>query len=184
MRKNVIQYLMIYAASVFFAQITQAQTLNVDAPPAQEDATAAPSNGQTFGLWNVICIEKGKCIASTALAKKDAQGQAKKLVEVRVESIDGKRTIYVQLPTGIVVKPGVQLELGEATINLEYLMCGPAFCLASAEMTDQSLVDIKKAPDMKVVAVFAPNAKTKTPTKGAFKFSLDGSGAAIEALAQ
>ena len=160
----------------------EAQTLNVEAPAASDQTTGNLPKRTTFGLWNVTCLEKQKCIASSALAKKDAQGQSKKIIEVRVESVAGKRTIYVQLPTGVLIKPGVSLLLGDASISLDYLMCGTSYCLASSEVTDDSMALMRKAPDMKVIIVMAPNAKTKVPTKASFTFSMEGSGAAMDEL--
>lgn len=184
MPKKIVSSLLICSLGAIFSTSAQSQTLNVDPPPQTESTSSDAVSGTTFGLWNVVCVETGKCVASTALAKKDAQGADKKIVEVRVESFDGKKTIYVQLPTGLLIKPGVQIALGDAVTELEYVMCGPTACLAAAEINDKTLDDLRKAPDMKVIAVFAANSKTKKPTKGAFNFSLEGSGAALDAIAQ
>ena len=173
-----------YAAAILASGSAIAQTLNVETPTPSEQTTGDSIKGTTYGLWNVVCVEDQKCVASTSLAKKNEQGQSRKVVEVRIERVADKRTIYVQLPSGVLIKPGVSIRLGEASISLDYIMCATSYCLAAAEMTDESIDLMRKAPDMKVILVMAPNQKTKVPTKGSFDFSLEGSGAALDDIKQ
>lgn len=182
MRQKLISVAVVTIATLLYISPVPAQTLNAEPAPVVGSAEIDLTKAVTFGLWNAICVDTAKCIASTALAKKDDQGNATKLIEVRVENIKGKKTIYVQLPTGLLIKPGLEIVIGENILQLDYLMCGPMACLAGAEMQDKTLVDFKKATDMQIVAVFAPTEKTKKPTKRSFKLSMEGSGAALGAI--
>jgi invasion protein IalB len=168
-------------ASVCVAEVLNPQP-DAAAPAATESSDSAKADVKKFGLWNVSCVAEMRCVASTALVKKNSSDKIKKVAEVRIIKDGDATNVAVQIPAGVLIRPGVNLTAGDVSVKLDYSLCGSAFCIASALMTEDSLAALKAASEMKVVVVAAPNAKLKSPQKITFNFKLDGSADALAAL--
>lgn len=173
---------LIVCSSMMLAETSHAQALNSTAKAAPKTEAESAMKDQVFGLWNVKCLSEKQCVASTTLAKNDANGKPQKIVEVRVASSNGKRGLYIQIPSGVLIRPGVEMEINDKTVKLDYTVCNPSFCVASGELTDDLFSDIKKSSGMKISVISAPTQASKDPSKVTFEFKLDGSGSAMKAI--
>jgi invasion protein IalB len=177
---------LIFCLSLAAAPFAYAETLNTPAPDAAASEEAAPqadpNEPQVFGLWQVRCGDTGSCVASTSLANKDPEGKIRKVVEVRISTNDGKRNLVVNIQSGVLVRPGIEVTVGDQVAKLEYTVCNPGFCIAGAPLSDDMYTAIKKSDVLKAAVAMAPSAKNPKPQKIEFTFKLDGSGAALKAI--
>jgi invasion protein IalB len=177
------------AASLVFclnlaAPSLYAETLNAPTTPTSDTtAPQADTNAaQVFGLWTVRCAAKGRCIASTSLASKDANGKPRKLVEVRISSNADKRDLIVHIQSGVLIRPGIEVAVADQVAKLEYTVCNSAICVAGTPLTEEMYTAIKKSDVLKASVVLAPNPKNQQPQKIELSFKLDGSGKALKAI--
>jgi invasion protein IalB len=177
---------LIFCLALAAAPVAYAETLNAPSPdttaPEEAAPQADPNAAQVFGLWQVRCADTGRCIAATSLANKDPEGKVRKIVEVRISSNEGKRDIVVHMQSGVLIRPGIEVMVGDQVAKLEYTMCNRGFCVAGAPLSEEMYTALKKSDVMKAAVVIAPSAKKPDPQKIEFTFKLDGSGDALKAI--
>jgi len=113
-------------------------------------ATAETKTEKTFGGWTVTCTETEKtaksCSMIQSLATVDKKTNRKRIV-MRWALSNNKsheQTQAVVVPTGVSIKEGVRLFLGEAEpIVIAYSFCGPRVCIGSSPLDAKFLAAIK-----------------------------------------
>lgn len=184
MFKKIAAYSLLSCLSLTLGSPAFAQTLNAT-PPAAEEAPAPTANAadaaQVFGLWTVRCMDATSCVASTSLARTDANGNPQRVAEVRIASRGNDRTIAFQSQPGVLIRPGVEIKVGEQTARLQYLLCTPGSCLARALLSDE-LYDAIKSGDVMNVTVALPPSQGNPARGVTFDIALDGSSAALNAI--
>lgn len=126
------------------AQATQAQAPAAPAPPAGPVKTETTN----FDGWVLTCQETPPA-AGAKVGKKTCWGtlrvtdnQSKRVVMVWKIGRDGKEvpTIAITTPTGVLVRDGVDLVIGQNSRKLAYQWCSTAECEASLAY-DQALAN-------------------------------------------
>jgi invasion protein IalB len=113
-------------------------------------AIAETKTEKTFGGWTVTCMEADKtpksCSMIQSLATVDKQTNRKRIV-MRWAISNNKsheQTQAVVVPTGVSIKEGVRLFLGEAEpLVIAYSFCGPRVCIGSSPLDAKFLAAIK-----------------------------------------
>jgi len=113
-------------------------------------AIADTKTEKSFGGWTVTCIEPDKgvknCSMIQSLAAVNKQTNQKRVV-MRWAISDTKsheQTQSVVVPTGVSIKEGIRLFLGDAQpIVIAYDFCGPRVCIGSSSL-DAKLIGALK----------------------------------------
>src|SRR5262249_9739471 len=113
-------------------------------------ATAETKTEKTFGGWTVTCVESDKggknCSMIQSLAAVDKQTNRKRIVMrwAISNSKSHEQTQAVAVPTGVSIKEGIRLYLGEAEpIVIAYTFCGPRVCVGSSPLDAKFIASIK-----------------------------------------
>ena len=160
-----------------------ALTMAILALIALAPASAASRTERTFGKWVVVCIqpdnEAKRCSMTQSLVRTNRQTNRRRLVLRWRISIDKEReqTQALIVPTGVSVKEGVRLLLGDAEpIVIGYNICGRRVCVASAPL-DAKVVAAVKASE-KASASYVRGSKQLAQVQ----FDLNGFGQAYDFL--
>ena len=113
-------------------------------------ANAETKTEKTFGGWTVTCVESDKggknCSMIQSLAAVDKQTNRKRIVMrwAISNSKSHEQTQAVAVPTGVSIKEGIRLFLGEAEpIVIAYTFCGPRVCVGSSPLDAKFIASIK-----------------------------------------
>ena len=113
-------------------------------------AAAETKTEKSFSGWTVTCIEPDNgtksCSMIQSLATLDKQTNTKRVVMRWAISNTKSReqTQSVIVPTGVSIKEGVRLFLGEAEpIVIAYNFCGPRVCMGSSPLDAKFIAAIK-----------------------------------------
>jgi invasion protein IalB len=122
----------------------------VEAPakkPAQKKAAAKPVKGQkgtqqNFGSWTVTCgPNKGKAgNCSAQLQMIEPKKKLPLLTWVLGFGDKGTPLMEVVTPSGVLISPGVKMEIGKAKSQSPYVSCVPLGC-SSRFIADKSVVN-------------------------------------------
>lgn len=176
---SLLSCLSLTLGSSAFAQTLNANTQAVEETPAPADSTT--NAAQVFGLWTVRCMDATSCVASTSLARKDENGNPQRVAEVRIASTAENRTIAFQAQPGVLIRPGVEVKVGDQTARLQYLLCTPGACLARSLLSDE-LYDAIKTGDVMNVTIALPPSQGNPARGVTLDIALDGSSAALNAI--
>jgi invasion protein IalB len=143
---------------------------------AQPEQKAPPLPYRTeilnFDHWTVTCRDfhegPNKHICSAEL-KVTKSGSNQVLLEWAIGlSGDNKPIALIQTLTGVLIEPGVTLELGKSVRKLSFASCFPTHCTASMPVDAKFVRDVSTASAAAVI-IQAPNGKSikfSFPTTG------------------
>jgi invasion protein IalB len=113
-------------------------------------ASAETKTEKSFSGWTVTCVEADKegksCTMIQSLATVDKQTNRKRVVmRWAISNSKGhEQTQSVVVPTGVSIKEGIRLFLGEAEpIVIAYNFCGPRVCIGSSPFDAKLVAAIK-----------------------------------------
>jgi len=176
---------------VFILLITAAlSSLNVMAKDAEVSKdSAARIESKAVEAWQVTCslAKDGKQSTCVAILKVTQQMTAKSEKDKPQETVvmlwqigkgqNGNLVSTIQTPTGVVIKPGVQLKLASAqAVTLPYVSCDRQACFAGLEMDDNLLKQAAVAQKVDI-ALQAIDGRVYT-----YSFSPKGIDKAIQAV--
>ena len=175
----------------FILLITAAlSSLNVMAKDAEVSKdTAAKTESRVVDAWQVTCsiAKDGKQSACVAILKITQQTTVKSEKDKPQENVvmlwqiakgqNGSLVSTIQTPTGVVIKPGLQLKLASAqAVTLPYVSCDRQACFAGLEMDDHLLKQAVAAQKIDI-ALQAIDGRVYT-----YSFSPKGIDKAIQAV--
>jgi len=146
---------------------------------SQQPAAAPQQNGKveisTFDGWTVTCqinetaATKRACSAQLRIFQTDPTSKMSRAVFGWVAGMRDKRLISVfQLPTGVLIQPGVQLQVGKDTRTLAYSQCDPNGCEAVVPLDDGFIKAASAVPaiDATIVGIDGKGLKFSINMKG------------------
>jgi invasion protein IalB len=150
-----------------------------------QPASAATRTEKTFGKWAVVCLDQdneGKScsmVQSHVQRVKDSNKTALVLRWTVSINKSGEQTQALIVPTGVSIKEGIRLFLGDAAPSVvEYNFCGPRVCIASAPMDAKLAATIKGSK--KASASYVRGSKQLAQVQ----FDLSGFGEAYDFIVQ
>ncbi len=144
--------------------------LHCAAAPAQSDAASAKAPADTAKVCEIEQTirlrQTGQAILKIALGKAKA---------------DAPTTLVLEVPTGVLLRPGINLSLGDAPkekpdLAESYVRCTPQSCLADSEVSSALSKDLMAGKTMIVEFVDGSGKRVRVPT------SLNGFASAFQAL--
>lgn len=131
------------------------------------------------GAWQVTCDEAGDQRVCTAVFRViDRKRNATILTWRLGHNSDGELLAEFFVPTEVMIRPGVQLTLGEGEAHTAaYVACGKAACKAILPVDGALAHDLGEAGEAKIAITTSQGKVTQ------FSMSIDGIGAAMAALA-
>lgn len=145
---------------------------------------AKPERGKTFGDWVVDCETtadgKESCFISQTQTMQQQQQQSGRLIKLSVGYIgpQGKPAMVAILPLGIWLPTGAAYQVeGQAQKPLVMQRCVAEGCIASAELDEAALGQMRKANSLAVGLKGDPNGQTIT-----IPVSLKGFDAGLKSL--
>jgi invasion protein IalB len=116
--------------------------------------SAATRVEKTFGKWIVTCVDndagaRNCSMTQQVAAAAPARGAA--LIAV-IRGTKAQQTLALLVPTGVSLKDGVTLALGDPPTTLAYNQCGPRVCATSLPLDSKVLGVLKGSP--KVIASY------------------------------
>lgn len=131
------------------------------------DADAVPPTGRRIGAWTAQCDAAAKSCALT----QDLQNVGDQGLDAswRIEAQGGTLYAVWTVPTGILVRAGMQLHFDDKKpVSVPYDSCSPAMCEVRAKMTP-AFVETMRAGRASVATVALKGGGAQ-----AFRFSLEG----------
>jgi invasion protein IalB len=148
-------------------------------------AGAETKTEKSFGGWTVTCTEPDNgpksCSMVQSLATVDKQTNSKRIVMKWAISNNKshEQTQSVAVPTGVSIKEGVRLFLGEAEpIVIAYSFCGPKQCFGSSPLDAKFIAAIKASKKASASYVLGSKQLVQVP------LDLSGFAEAYEYLVQ
>ncbi len=142
------------------ASIVTAQT--EDQPPEKAAlSTNVKRITQQIGDWTLDCTERPGDRKRCKMLQKVGTAKSKQVILTWLIGRDneGREVMSFQTPTGMLLKPGVRLDVDDANLlQVEYRTCTPKFCEAVAELTGET-VDALKAGKKATLTLTPLNAK-------------------------
>ncbi len=132
--------------------------------PASDAATRLQ---KTFGNWQVDCTERDAnapkvCSLQFALVNKNDKQVVFSWTVVRKDAESESNKVVVRTPTGVLLADGVSIGFeGTEPVKVNYYTCGPRFCFAEFDFSDQWA----KALSSKEKVVVSYKAVNGTPLK-------------------
>ena len=117
-------------------------------------ASATTRVEKTFGKWVVACVDSDAGARSCSMTQQvaaPAPARGYTLVAV-IRGSKAQQTLALLAPTGVSLKDGITLSLGDPPTNLAYSECGPRVCAASIPFDSKLLAALKGSP--KVLASY------------------------------
>ena len=111
-------------------------------------ASATTRVEKTFGKWVVACVDSDAGARSCSMTQQvaaPAPARGYTLVAV-IRGSKAQQTLALLAPTGVSLKDGVTLSLGDPPISLAYSECGPRVCAASMSLDSKLLSALKSVP--------------------------------------
>lgn len=176
-------FLSIVLFVLFGASSVEAKTTKIAAAPTPAPAVANGSQRTettTYHSWTVTCHEivgsASKKTCSAILRVIDKGGHPLMAWIIGLDH-DGKLTSVIRIPTGVtvtdkssgakatglMVNDGIDLELGKAAVHLNYLLCEPQWCEASASMDGRFVKDALAAANAVVTIHAAGGSAIRYP---------------------
>lgn len=131
------------------------------APPAAvkpPPAVPAIRRTETIAIdgWTVTCREgegaKRACSAELRVMQADANNQQHVIFNWIIGLNDSKMLTIFQVPTGILVQPGVEIRIAAKDVRkVPYTLCDPVKCEAVIAMDDAFIKDVTAAEKTDVV---------------------------------
>lgn len=115
-------------------------------------ASAATRVEKTFGKWVVTCVDNdagARTCSMTQQVAAAAPARGSALIAV-IRGTKAQQTLALLVPTGVSLKDGVTLALGDPPTSLAYNQCGPRVCATSLPLDAKVLTALKGSP--KVIA--------------------------------
>jgi invasion protein IalB len=115
-------------------------------------ASATTRVEKTFGKWVVTCVDSdagARTCSMTQQIAATAPAHGAILIAV-VRGSKAQQTLALLVPTGVSLKDGVTLTLGDPPTSLAYNQCGPRVCATSMPLDAKVLTALKGSP--KVIA--------------------------------
>lgn len=152
------------------------QAQQPQAQPPQAQQTPQPQqrkepNQYSLGkdyAWFKLCntnpnSNKEQCLTSAELRDQDSQ---QLLASVSLlEQEGGGRMVLLGAPIGVLLPPGVELQIDEAEPKkVDYTLCQPNNCVAQVELTDQLINSMKAGKELKLYV--------RNPRKERVRFTL------------
>lgn len=145
--------------------------------PAQQPDPAANSKVEisTFEGWTVTCRIPEKagtpraCSAVLRIFQTDPSSQQSRAIFGWVIGMRDKKPVGVfQLPTGVLIQPGVSVQIGKDTKTMPYSQCAPMGCEAVVAMDDgfNKAVSAAQSIDATIVSTDGKALKFTINTKG------------------
>lgn len=145
--------------------------------PAQQPDPAASSKVEisSFEGWNLTCRVPEKagmpraCSGQLRIFQTDPGTQQSRAIFGWVVGMRDKKPVGVfQLPTGVLIQPGVSLQIGKDTRTIPYSQCAPMGCEAVVPMDDafNKAVSAVQSIDATIVALDGKALKFTINTKG------------------
>jgi invasion protein IalB len=113
-------------------------------------ASAASRTEKTFGKWAVVCVEPDNADKSCAMIQSHVQvdkqnNKRRPILRWTISTNKNhEQTQSMIVPTGVSIKEGTRLFLGDAEpIVIAYSFCGPRVCAASAPFDAKALTAVK-----------------------------------------
>jgi invasion protein IalB len=133
-------------------------------------ARAAARTEKTFGKWAVVCVETENaaksCSMIQSLVQVDKQTNRKRPVLrwTITTNKDRQQTQALTVPTGVSIKEGVRLFLGDAEpIIIGYDFCGPRVCVASAPFDAKEIAAINASKKVSASYVLGSKKLMQVP---------------------
>lgn len=168
--------------SIVLLSLSGSSPVNAKMPKAAPAAGPARVETTTYNSWIVSCREivgsASRKTCSAILRVVDQSGHPLMAWVIGLDH-DGKLTTVIRTPTGVtltdkssgakatglMVKDGLNLELGKAAIHhLSYLLCEPQWCEASGLMDERFVKDAVAATDAVVIIYAAGGRAIRYPS--------------------
>lgn len=129
-------------------------------PSAVKPQPAAPAIRRTETIaiegWTVTCREnegaKRACSAELRVLQADANNQQRVIFNWILGLNDGKALTILQVPTGVLVQPGVEIRIASKEARkVPYTLCDQVKCEAVIVMDDSFIKDVTMAATTDVV---------------------------------
>jgi invasion protein IalB len=132
--------------------------------PIAQPASAAEQIVKTFGSWTVRCVERDKAPKTCSMIQSSVQvnkqnKRRRLLLRWAISTTQkGEQTQRLIVPTGVSIKEGVRLFIGEGEPTvIPYNVCGPRVCIAEAPVDAKAISAIKASK--KVSASYVRGSK-------------------------
>ena len=178
MRKMLIAMVLAALSGIGDAAFAQQPVKPAAQPPAAvRPLPAAPAVRRTETMviegWTVNCRENNgarrACSAELRVLQQEANNQQRVIFNWIVGLNDGKPVSVLQVPTGILVQPGVEVRIASKDVRkLPITLCDPVKCEAAIVMDDGFIKDVVAAAktDVVIQAVDGRNLTFGMNTKG------------------
>ena len=165
------------------AAVMIAATNSVTFQPIQ--AEAATRTEKTFGSWAVVCVEPDKGAKACSMTQSQMRinqqtGERRLVLRLAIsEKKDQEQTQIFFVPTGVLIKEGVRVALGDAKpIILPYTFCGPRVCVASTSIDAKGIRALQSSKTASVTYVLGSKKQAQV------QVDLNGFGDAYKFLIQ
>lgn len=138
-----------------------------------DNASATPVNTVVIDNWSLSCrdiageVDKKQCSAVNRIADKKTEQVL--FVWLVGKNTEQKLVSSFQTPTGVLIAPGVDLELNDQRVRkINFVACDDRRCDANILMDEKFIDDVKitKQASAKIVSVTGHNILFKINTKG------------------
>ncbi len=147
----------------------------------KSDGATQRTDTTTYGGWTVTCrqVVDSKAGPQCAAQLRVVEPNTKTIVVFWQIANSGKDALssVIQTPTGVQIKPGIELAVGKAApVKIDFDTCSPRNCEAVSQISAAMADQIRKAIDV----TFTVTAKDGRQIH--FKAPLDGSMKALDTL--
>lgn len=123
-------------------------------------AQAAVKGGEKFGDWAVACEqakppgqEKAQTICHVFQNLK-VKGSGKIVLEVQVGYLKDKAVMFVVVPLGVFLAPGVQLQVDDGTsFRVPYEVCTKDGCRVGVPLNADRIGQLQKGKELKISVI-------------------------------
>jgi len=115
----------------------------------------AVSKIYVYDDWRVVCPADSEAKSSCRMGTVSVNSQSgERLTEVSIGYDEGnleKRTLALTVPAGVLIQPGLGMQLGPDTKTYPYATCTRSDCIAIVPLDDKLLDTINSAPSINLV---------------------------------